>query len=479
MLLLVALTSLFLVAAPQVVTRTWKSSDGAYSIDAEYVGAKDGKVSLRKPNGSVIEVPRARLSAEDQAYVAKQAATTDGADIKRGRDDVLELVRKVKSEMSAGAFAPLAEKSSVFNQQQDESIPMAEPSTPAHEDVLRLLREVKQGTVGETPVVPKTTAETEAAAKRNLANRSEFTRGLLRGIDTTQATFYRGLEMLSSALGDDKSSDLRFEQYREQMRQVSENPRLSPTFWHMMDDPLRWLSATAGEYALLILFCIGIFAGVFFWISKLRTRNETIRNSKKGIAVLDRNETFFWTRVVQDEKVVYTYRNYKIFYFCILPLLMSFTAMPVIGLIPLLSWIFYWGIYPRPNKEITQLLKEVRGNAMGSKFSSENPMRLTFSRTEFDRIVLGRGSTTSETSQASYETTLLNPHLDSSSSDTELEFLKMKNEALKRKVEAKKLAENRAKEIATLETENARMMAELGEEIEVKSEATDSGKIRP
>jgi hypothetical protein len=55
----------------------------------------------------------------------------------------------------------------------------------------------------------------------------------------------------------------------------------------------------------------------------------------------------------------------------------------------------------------------------------------------------------------------------------------MKNEALKRKVEAKKLAENRAKEIATLETENARMMAELGEEIEVKSEATDSGKIRP
>lgn len=75
--LLVALTSLFLVAAPQVVTRTWKSSDGAYSIDAEYVGAKDGKVSLRKPNGAVVEVPLARLSAEDQAYVAKQALDPD------------------------------------------------------------------------------------------------------------------------------------------------------------------------------------------------------------------------------------------------------------------------------------------------------------------------------------------------------------------------------------------------------------------
>jgi hypothetical protein len=479
--LLVALTSLFLVAAPQVVTRTWKSSDGAYSIDAEYVGSKEGKVSLRKPNGAVVEVSLARLSAEDQAYVEKQAAATDGADINRRRDDVLELIKKVESEMSAGAFAPMEDKSLVHDQQQSGAIFDPESLTPADKDVIGLFRKVKQGSVGATPAVeiPKTPAETEAAAQQNLATRNEFVRGLLRGIDTTQAAFYRGLEMLSSAMGDDTTSDLRFEQYREQMRQASENPRLAPTFLSMMDDPLSWLSATTGEYALLTLFCISIFAGVFLWISKLRSRNDTEGNSKKGITVLDRNETFFWTRVVQDDKVVYTYRNYKIFYFCILPLLVSFTAIPVIGLIPLLSWIFYWGIYPRPNKEIAQLLKEVRGNAMGSKFSSENPMRLTFSRTDFDRIVLRRGSTTTETSQSTSATTLLNPHLDSSSSDTELESLKKKNEALKRKVEAKKLAEKRAKEIAALEAENARMMAELGEDMEVKSEETDLGKKRP
>jgi S1-C subfamily serine protease len=76
---LVALTSLFLVASPQASTRTWKSSDGAYSIDAEYVGAKDGKVSLRKPNGDLIEVPLARLSAADQAYVAKQVVPSEEA----------------------------------------------------------------------------------------------------------------------------------------------------------------------------------------------------------------------------------------------------------------------------------------------------------------------------------------------------------------------------------------------------------------
>ena len=74
---LVALTILFLVAAPPTFARTWKSSDGVYSVDAEYVGAKDGKVSLRKANGDVIEVPLVRLSAEDQAYVAKQAVASD------------------------------------------------------------------------------------------------------------------------------------------------------------------------------------------------------------------------------------------------------------------------------------------------------------------------------------------------------------------------------------------------------------------
>jgi S1-C subfamily serine protease len=78
---LLALTSLIVLAAPQIITRTWKSSDGAYSIDAEYIGAKDGKVSLRKPNGSVIEVALARLSAEDQAYIAKQAKTADETSI--------------------------------------------------------------------------------------------------------------------------------------------------------------------------------------------------------------------------------------------------------------------------------------------------------------------------------------------------------------------------------------------------------------
>ena len=82
--------------------------------------------------------------------------------------------------------------------------------------------------------------------------------------------------------------------------------------------------------------------------------------------------------------------------------------------------------------------------------------------------------------QSSTASTLQSTHSESSSSDdAELESLRKKNEELKRKVEARKLAEKQAEDKAALEAENARMMAELGEEIEVKSEATDSGKIRP
>ena len=75
---LLPVVTLFLVAAMPAFARTWKSSDGAYSVDAEFVDFKDGTVSLRKPNGAVIRVPVSRLSAEDQAYVAEQAAADDG-----------------------------------------------------------------------------------------------------------------------------------------------------------------------------------------------------------------------------------------------------------------------------------------------------------------------------------------------------------------------------------------------------------------
>jgi hypothetical protein len=470
---LVALTSLLSVAAPQVITRTWKSSDGVYSINAEYVEAKDGKVSLRKPNGAVIEVPLARLSAEDQAYVAKQSIATDRASIPY-KGDILEDYRRIKAEYDAstGSFSRDVNAESAqattptwANQEPDPTYDDPEeqaimssrnryPENPTldlysyfqAEKSIRDLREQKSAAIGQ----------------KNLEARNEFLRGLYRGFDTLQATYQSGLGKLSSLVGDETSARKYLEAYQDEMRQASENPRNAPTFENMIDDPLGWWAATAGEYALQTVFCTSICAGVLFWISKQRSKKSQ-RNSERGFATLVDKETFFWVREFQYDKVVYTYRNYIIFYFLILPLLIAFIGVPVIGLIPILAWTFYWVFYPRPNFELSQMLKQAQCVATGSKLSSVNPMRLTFSRADFDRIVMGRESTTAETTPSSTAPTLLSTHSDSISSDAELESLRKTNEELKRKVEARKLAEKQANDRAALEAENARLMQQLGE----------------
>jgi len=50
-------------------SRTWTSSDGKFRIEAVYVGRKAGDVSLRRPDGQIINVPVASLSQADQDYL--------------------------------------------------------------------------------------------------------------------------------------------------------------------------------------------------------------------------------------------------------------------------------------------------------------------------------------------------------------------------------------------------------------------------
>ncbi|WP_425400920.1 SHD1 domain-containing protein [Aeoliella sp.] len=53
-------------------SRTWTAASGGASIEAEYVGAKDGNVTLRKADGKTVSVPIAKLSAADQQYIEQQ-----------------------------------------------------------------------------------------------------------------------------------------------------------------------------------------------------------------------------------------------------------------------------------------------------------------------------------------------------------------------------------------------------------------------
>ena len=50
--------------------RTWTSSDGNYAVRAELVEVDGSIVRLRKPDGSIVTVPLAKLSAADREFLA-------------------------------------------------------------------------------------------------------------------------------------------------------------------------------------------------------------------------------------------------------------------------------------------------------------------------------------------------------------------------------------------------------------------------
>ena len=61
--------------------RVWTSADGTSKIEAEFISARDGKVTFRKPGGRPITFSIDKLSEEDQAWVKEQlaAASAPGA----------------------------------------------------------------------------------------------------------------------------------------------------------------------------------------------------------------------------------------------------------------------------------------------------------------------------------------------------------------------------------------------------------------
>lgn len=55
--------------------REWKSVDGKFTVEAEYVAFRNGKVVLEKKSGEIITVPVERLSKEDVTYIEERSGT--------------------------------------------------------------------------------------------------------------------------------------------------------------------------------------------------------------------------------------------------------------------------------------------------------------------------------------------------------------------------------------------------------------------
>jgi len=56
---------------PNESNRTWKTIDGKFSVDAEFVSFSDGNVKLKKNDGSEIDVPLARLCFADHGFLSQ------------------------------------------------------------------------------------------------------------------------------------------------------------------------------------------------------------------------------------------------------------------------------------------------------------------------------------------------------------------------------------------------------------------------
>lgn len=87
--LLIGVVVLATGAATQ--TRTWSDSSGKFSVEAELVEVKDGKVVLKKADGSELTVPLAKLSAADREFLKSQADAAKAEDGDSGTDSKPEL----------------------------------------------------------------------------------------------------------------------------------------------------------------------------------------------------------------------------------------------------------------------------------------------------------------------------------------------------------------------------------------------------
>jgi hypothetical protein len=60
------------------VARVWKDITGQFSVEAEFVKMGAGVVTLRCPNGRELEVPLAKLSAEDRQFIRSRRFASSG-----------------------------------------------------------------------------------------------------------------------------------------------------------------------------------------------------------------------------------------------------------------------------------------------------------------------------------------------------------------------------------------------------------------
>jgi hypothetical protein len=124
--------------------------------------------------------------------------------------DILDLVKKVKSEMPAGAFSPVEGKSLVYGQQQDGETVDPSSLTPEARDVLRLVGKIKQGSTG-----------IDSGVAGNLAG----SQGNLKYDSREQAIIDRNIaSSANDKLAGEAAGDMEVQQRRQQRAYAEQAP---------------------------------------------------------------------------------------------------------------------------------------------------------------------------------------------------------------------------------------------------------------
>ncbi len=127
--------------------RTWKDSSGKFSVEAEYVSAKAGKVRLRRDeDGKVITIPLERLSDDDRAFVEEQLDGTAAAKTEAAAKSIAKIASDFYADLRTKERAAARDALTAAGQElfKKGKSPLAE--LPAPDDNAKAIR------VGKTKV---------------------------------------------------------------------------------------------------------------------------------------------------------------------------------------------------------------------------------------------------------------------------------------------------------------------------------------
>jgi hypothetical protein len=85
---------LLLLCLASAEARKWTSSDGRFTVEADYVDATTKSVRLKKVDGKIISIPISKLSKEDQQHVATLPKASVPASSDLSPEQAKELLEK-------------------------------------------------------------------------------------------------------------------------------------------------------------------------------------------------------------------------------------------------------------------------------------------------------------------------------------------------------------------------------------------------